>query len=293
MPVPPNSMSDVARYLDPLTVERLAHLRPAARRGVVEGLSAGPHRGRFQGPSADFRQHRPYVPGDEPRRIDWRVLARTDRPFVRQYDAETNLRCLLLLDASGSMAYADKSAHAARLLAALAHLLLSAGEAVGVAVAGGPWLPPRTASVQLSRVVDVLDRVRPAGPADWPAAADRVVARLGRRAVVVLLSDLMSPVAALRDALARLRAARHDVTALRVLHPDERDFPFRGTLRLRGLEGERTVALDPATARAAYLANFDRHRRGLAAACRTLGVGLHEAITTEPVATTLTRLFDR
>ncbi len=284
-------MSDVARYLDPLTVEQLSHLRPAARRGVVEGLGAGPHRGRFTGPSADFRQHRPYVPGDEPRRIDWRVLARTDRPFVRQHDAQTNLRCLLLLDGSGSMGYADKAPCAARLVAALAHLLTGAGEAVGVATTGGDWLPPRTGSAQLSRVVDLLDRLRPAGPVGWPAVASRAVARLGRRAVIVIVSDLMSPVPNIRDGLARLRAARHDVSVLRVLHPDERTFPFRTGLRLRGLEGERSVAVDPATARSAYLANFARHERGLITTCRTLGVRLHVADTTDGVVTAVTRML--
>ena len=284
-------MSDVTRYLDPLTVEQLSHLRPAARRGVVEGLAAGPHRGRFTGPSADFRQHRPYVPGDEPRRIDWRVLARTDRPFVRQHDAQTNLRCVLLLDGSGSMAYADKASHAARLTAALAHLLTTAGEAVGVAVTHGDWLPPRTGAVQLSRVAELLDRLRPSGAVDWPTVATRLVARLGRRAVVVVVSDLMSPMPVVRDGLARLRAARHDVSVLRVLHPDERTFPFRTGLRLRGLEGERPIALDPATARSAYLANFARHERDLAATCRTLGVRLHAADTTDGAVTAVTRML--
>jgi uncharacterized protein (DUF58 family) len=284
-------MSDVARYLDPLTVEQLSHLRPAARRGIVDGLAAGPHRGRFTGPTADFRQHRPYVPGDEPRRIDWRVLARTDRPFVRQHDAQTNLRCVLLLDASGSMAYADKALFAARLTAALTHLLTTAGEAVGVATTAGDWLPPRTGPAQLSRVVDLLDRVRPHGPTDWPAVAGRLVTRLGRRAVVVVLSDLMSPMPVIRDGLARLRSARHDVTVLRLLHPDERTFPFRTGLRLRGLEGERPVALDPATARSAYLANFARHERQLMATCRTLGVRLHAADTTDGAVNAVTRLM--
>ncbi len=287
-------MSNVAHYLDPLTVEQLSHLRPAARRGIVDGLSAGPHRGRFQGPDADFRQHRPYVPGDEPRRLDWRVLARTDRPFVRQHDAQTNLRCLLLLDASGSMAYADKALHGARLTAALAHLLLTAGEAVGLAVAGGgagEWLPPRAGPGQLSRVVDALDRARPAGPVDWPAMADRTAARLGRRSVVVVLSDLMSPASAVRAAWARLRHARHDLTCLRVLHPDEVTFPFRTGLRLRGLEGEPPVAADPSTTRAAYLANFARHRRELLAAARSLGVRLHDLSTTEPVAAAVGRVL--
>jgi uncharacterized protein (DUF58 family) len=280
-------LSDVSRYLDALTVEQLSHLRPAARRGVVDGLSAGPHRGRFQGSTAEFRQHRPYVPGDEPRRIDWRVLARTDRPFVRQPDAQTNLRCLLVLDDSGSMAYADKMLHAARLTAAVAHLLLSAGEAVGVARSSGAWLPPGTGPRQLARVIDALDRTRPAGPVDWPTLAADVVARLGRRAVVVVLSDLLSPAPAVSAGLSRLRRARHDVTCLRVLHPDEVQFPFRGTLRLRGLEGERSTAIDPAVVRSAYLANFDRHRRQLAAACHSLGVRLHEAVTTAAVATTV------
>ena len=286
-------MPDIARYLDPLTVEQLAHLRPAARRGVVDGLSGGPHRGRFQGTTAEFRQHRPYVPGDEPRRLDWRVLARTDRPVVRQHDTHTNLRCLLVLDASGSMAYGDKSLAAARVVAALAHLLLSAGESVGVSVAapGGTWLSPRTGSVQLARVVDVLDRTRPAGAVDWPSAAAASVARLGRRAVVVVVSDLLAPVVTVRAALSHFRRARHDVTCLRLLHPDEQQFPFRGRLRLRGLEGERPVAVDPAVARPAYLANVGRHRRDLTAACRSLAVGLHEASTADPVATTVARVL--
>ena len=284
-------MPDVTRYLDPLTVEQLSHLRPAARRGLVDGLATGRHRGRFAGPGADFRQTRPYVPGDDPRRLDWRALARTDRPFVRQHDAQTNLRCLLVLDASGSMAYADKPAHAARLTAAVAHLMLSAGESVGLALTDGTVCPPAAGPGQLARLLDTLDRMRQVGSVDWPATADRLLARLGRRAVVVVVSDLMSPVPLVRDALARLRSALHDVTVVRVTHADEQTFPFRGGLRLRGLEGERTIAVDPATARPAYLAAFARHHRGLAAACGALGVGLVESDTAEPTADAVRRLL--
>src|SRR5580693_5425536 len=97
-------MSSVGRYLDPVLVERLNALQLSAR-SVVEGTTTGQHRSPVKGASVEFRQHRFYTPGDEPRRLDWRVLGRTDRPYIKEYDEETNLRCVLLLDCSGSMAY--------------------------------------------------------------------------------------------------------------------------------------------------------------------------------------------
>src|SRR5215217_2917724 len=97
-------MSFVTRYLDPTLVERLNHLQVTAR-SVVEGSITGAHRSPLKGASVEFRQHRFYTPGDEPRRLDWRVLGRTDRPYIKEYDEETNLRCVLMLDESGSMAY--------------------------------------------------------------------------------------------------------------------------------------------------------------------------------------------
>src|SRR3712207_4869897 len=100
-------MSSVTRFLDPAVVERLNHLQLSARR-VVEGATTGQHRSPVKGASVEFRQHRFYVPGDEPRRLDWRVLARTDRPYVKEYDEETNLRCVLMVDRSGSMAYGGR-----------------------------------------------------------------------------------------------------------------------------------------------------------------------------------------
>src|SRR5437868_5909002 len=99
-------MSFVSRYLDPALIERLNYLQLSARQ-VVEGTINGSHRSPVKGASVEFRQHRFYTPGDEPRRLDWRVLARTDRPYIKEYDEETNLRCQLVLDASGSMAYGD------------------------------------------------------------------------------------------------------------------------------------------------------------------------------------------
>src|SRR5688500_11634888 len=156
-------MSLVSRYLEPSLIERLNALQLSARR-VVEGQTVGQHRSPVRGASIEFRQHRPYVPGDEPRRLDWRVLARTDRPYVREYHQETNLRCMLLLDRSGSMSYAGKNRlskfdYAAKVVASLTYLMLNAGESIGVATIARRiehWLAPHAATQQLARVIDVL-----------------------------------------------------------------------------------------------------------------------------------------
>src|SRR5215212_2492871 len=160
-------MSLVSRYLEPSLIERLNALQLSARR-VVEGQTIGQHRSPVRGASIEFRQHRAYVPGDEPRRLDWRVLARTDRPYVREYDEETNLRCTILLDRSGSMAYRGggskrvrKFDYAAKIAASLAYLMLGQTESVGLATFGTKmeaWVPPHNAGGQLARIIDVLER---------------------------------------------------------------------------------------------------------------------------------------
>ena len=174
-------MSLVSRYLQPSLVERLNHMQLTAR-SVVQGSTSGLHKSLLKGASVEFRQHRPYVPGDEPRRLDWRLLARTDRPFVKEYDEETNLRAVLMFDRSGSMAYVgsgkrekgaepavSKFDYAARLVASLAYLMLGQSESVGLALFGAKveqWLAPRAGTSQLSRIIDVLERTLPRGEAN-------------------------------------------------------------------------------------------------------------------------------
>src|SRR3989337_781266 len=163
-------MSFVTRYLDPALVERLNHLQLSAR-SVVEGSITGAHRSPVKGASVEFRQPRFHTPGEEPRRLDWRVLGRTDRPYIKEYDEETNLRCALLLDTSGSMAYGNaksgpKFEYAAKLVASLAYLMLGQAESVGLGLVGkklSQWLSPKAGPAQLSRVVDLLERAAPGG----------------------------------------------------------------------------------------------------------------------------------
>jgi uncharacterized protein (DUF58 family) len=232
------------------------------------------------------------------RRLDWRVLARTDRPYVREYDEETNLRCAILLDCSGSMGYrgaggkgrsASKFEYSAKLVASLAYLMLGQTESVGLGTFRArmdSWLAPHGGSAQLARVIDVLERATPAGRSDSPASmvdlADRL-AKLGRRGLVVMVSDFFADVPSLRASLARLRHGRHEVIGLRVLDDDEIEFPFRRWLRLRGMEAEGARLVEPALARQRYLENFAAHAQSLHEAFRASGAEFHTFRTGRPL----------
>lgn len=287
-------MSFVTRYLEPTLVERLNHLQLSAR-SVVEGSITGQHRSPVKGASVEFRQHRFYTPGDEPRRLDWRVLARTDRPYIKEYDEETNLRCVLILDCSGSMAYGGKSGskfdYGAKLVASLAYLMLGQTESVGLALCGArieQWLAPRPGTPQLSRVIDVLERAAPKGQAKLDRGMQQVADRLGKRSLAIVITDAFAPLTRLRQGLARLQHDRHETILLQVLDADEVDFPFRTWSRFRGLEGERSQLCEPALVRKSYLENFRRHNEGLRETCRALGVEFHSFVTDKPLIDSIT-----
>lgn len=282
-------MAHVSRLLEPALVERLNHLQLSAR-NVVEGATAGLHRSPVKGASVEFRQHRFYVPGDEPRRMDWRVLARTDRPYIKEYDQETNLRCMLMLDRSGSMAYAgdalSKFDYARRLVAALSYLMLGQTESVGLATFGArleQWLAPSSQGTQLSRIIDLLEHLAPAGASEVDQAAAAVTERLGRRALVVIVSDLFCQPRMLRQALSRLRYDRHETIILQVLDAHEVTFPFKRFARFRGLEGERPHLTETTLIRKQYLENFNRHQLSVKEACRSFGAELATFQTDKPL----------
>jgi uncharacterized protein (DUF58 family) len=293
-------MSFVSRYLDPALIERLNQLQVTART-VVEGSITGAHRSPLKGASVEFRQHRFYTAGDEPRRLDWRVLARTDRPYIKEYDEETNLRAVLLLDASGSMGYAGREGkseskfdYASRLVAGLSYLMLGQTETVGLGLMGprlGQWVAPRAGTAQLSLVIDTLERAVPKGATDVSRCMQEAADRLGRRSLVIVLSDFFAPVADVRPGLARLRHDRHETILLQVLDHDEVEFPFEKWSRFRGLEGERSQLAEPAVMRKVYLENFNRHRESLRETTRALGATFHSFTTNRPVIDSITRFL--
>jgi len=281
-------------------MSRFAKLQLLARQ-LVEGLSSGLHRSPHKGASVTFKQHRAYVPGDELRHLDWRAFARSDRFYIKEYEQETNLQATLLLDLSGSMAYAGKAAtrskadYAREMARSLAALLIRQQDAVGVVTFDSKirgHVPPRSRPGHL-RVLDAaLDAGAVGGETSLSGVLRELGPRLGRRSLVLLLSDCLDEPSLLVRALAQLRQQHHEVLVFQILDRDEVDFPFEGWTRFEALETEgEHVLVDPATLRRTYLENLERHRSVLREGCRRHRVALHEVTTDVPAEDVLPQLL--
>jgi uncharacterized protein (DUF58 family) len=242
--------------LDPSTVAAIDDLELAARL-VVEGLRSGEHRSPFHGYSAEFSQHRPYRAGDDLKYLDWKLLARTDRLYSRQFRETTNLSAMIVLDASASMSFpangVSKFQYASIIAAALAWLIVDRGDAAGLMTASGEtlkFLPARSGRVHLRALLAQIERLTPSGA--WQP--DRVISRaaelLKRRGVVIVISDFYDAEDATRRELRRARTRGHDVTMLQVMSRPEIEFPYSGNVDVEDLEsGVRRVIAAETTAR--------------------------------------------
>lgn len=280
--------------LDPTALARFGRLELVARL-VVEGVMSGLHKSPFKGFSVEFAEHRQYGPGDEIRHIDWRAFGKTDRYFVKEFEEETNLRAYLVVDSSASMGYAgqtvSKFEHARRLAAALAYLMISQRDAVGLvtfdnAVRG--MVPPRSAPGHFSVVCQALEATSIGGETSLASILHTLAERIWRRGLVIILSDAFDPIDDLVSALRHLRHRHHEVLLLHILAPEEEAFPFRRSARFRDLEHPgRQLRVDPLALRAAYLERFNAFCADLKERARGMRVDYHKASTAEPVETTL------
>jgi uncharacterized protein (DUF58 family) len=293
MPVPPDA-SDPLAALDPTALARFGRLELIARL-VVEGVMAGLHRSPFKGFSVEFAEHRQYGPGDEIRHIDWRAYGKTDRYYVKEYEEETNLKAYLVVDSSGSMGYAGRTAskfeHARRLAAALAYLAISQRDAVGLVTFDSTvraMIPPRSAPGHFSVVCRALEGTRPGGETPLSGILHALAGRIRRRGLVVILSDGFDQLDPLVSALQHLRHRHHEVLFFHTLAPEEEEFPFRAAARFRNLERpEEARRVDPLALRAAYLQRFGAFCRGLEERIREMNADYHRASTAEPIERTL------
>jgi uncharacterized protein (DUF58 family) len=254
------------RYLDPVALATLRNLRLELRRLAAEGASAGRHRSLVKGLSQDFAQHRPYVPGDELKSLDWKVYARQDRYYVREYTTETALTTHVLLDVSGSMGFSaggrrPKFEHAAKLAMAVAYLVLQGGDAVGLTTfAEGPkrLAPPRSSLTHLELMDTILAETVPAGETDLGRALERAASDIKRRSLVVLISDLLGEPERILKVVRSFKARRHELLVLQVLDPQEREFDFDGPTVFESLEGQPDLFCEAGALRQMYRAEFDR-----------------------------------
>jgi len=249
---------DSKRFLRPEEISRIARLEVRARH-IVEGFLSGLHRSPYLGQSVEFVQHREYVPGDDVRRIDWKVWSKTDRYFIKQYEEETNLRTTLLVDCSESMRFGtgplNKYEYACTVAAAMAYLLLRQQDAVGLRVFDDTIRGRVDFGSRRSHLVgllEVLDAPDPVRKTDIYGILEEVAATQNRRGLVVIVSDLFVPREGLFRGLRMLRRRGHDVMIFHVLDDEELDFNFTGTTRFEGLEESGELVCDPRSLREGY-----------------------------------------
>ncbi len=238
-------------FLDPTVLARLSALPLLSRKpmlGSVSGRHASPHRGA----SVEFAEYRKYVPGDDLRRLDWRAYGRSDRFYIKEFEADTNLRMVIVLDTSGSMDFGSvgttKLEYARRIAAVLSYMAIQQGDAVGMAaVAQGivQQLPPRRNPAHLQVLFDTLETVKPQGETGLPEVLHELAETVRQRALVVILSDLFVGPVALRDSFEHLRFRKHDIAAFHLLDPEELAFAFQRPTRFIDLEGGTPIFADP------------------------------------------------
>jgi len=253
------------RFLHPEAIKRIARLEVRARH-IVEGFLSGMHRSPYFGQSIEFLQHREYVTGDDLRHVDWKVWARQDRLYVKQFEEETNLRCHLLVDVSRSMAYGNghlnKYEYAATLACSLAYLVLRQQDGVGCTTFDDRVrvsVPVRTKNNHIFSIVDSLAVQEPTDKTDMYQVLRAVAESAPRRGIMVLVSDLLADRPGLFKGLRLLRQRGHDVLIFHVMDDEELDFPFNGPTRFEGLETPEFLNCNPRALREGYLAALQEY----------------------------------
>lgn len=283
--------------LQPEVLSALGRLDLVART-VVEGFLTGLHRSPFHGPSQDFAKHRPYQAGDEVRRVDWRVYARTNRLYIKEFDDETSAPVRILLDTSGSLRYQpaglSKFRYAQYLAASLAYLAIRQNDRVGLACLGhDARLPARGSQRHLHALLGALERVEPAGIASLGAMLVREAEQWRRRGVVLLISDLYDEPSEVVDAATRIRRAGHDLIVFHLLASEEKELAVSGLVEFRDLETGATVIADAATIRREYRERLDAASKFYRDRFQQAGVTYVEMNTSEPLDRALASFLQR
>lgn len=284
----------MAKLSDLLPPDDLAQLNglPLFARTVMEGFSTGHHVSPHKGSSVEFRQHRPYVQGDEIKRLDWKIFGRSDRYYIREYEEETNLRATILLDSSGSMAYrgsagAVKFEHARKLTASLAYVLTGQQDAVGLVTFDSKvreFIPCRTKTTHLHNVLETLVRTEPGADTSLAGVLQNLAPRLKKRGLLLLISDCFDDATALLQAIGVLRKQGHEIIVFQLWDRDEIDFPFSRWARFENLENiEDFQLLDPAAIRMRYLQVLTQFRTELNEGLRKHQVDLVPIMTDAPL----------
>lgn len=274
--------------IDPAALMRLKSMELRART-IVEGFWKGIHRSPHHGFSVEFTEYRQYSQGDDPRYVDWRLYARSDRFYIKKFQDETNLRCHLLIDHSRSMAYGSsqytKAQYAGTLAATLAYFLFAQGDAVGLATFDDrirQYMPPRNRPSYLRRLLIALEATPKGSTTNLGPPLHRIAQMQTRRGMIVLISDLLASVERLDLDLGYLCAGGHDVVLFQILDPAELNFNFDSPALFRDIESGRDLYVDPVAARKGYRQLLQDHLAKTSQTCRRLGIDYHLFATDRP-----------
>ncbi|MDX2115256.1 MAG: DUF58 domain-containing protein [Planctomycetota bacterium] len=294
---------DATLYLHPQTLARLGTLELRAKM-IVEGVMSGMHRSPYKGFSVEFAQHRPYVKGDDIRHLDWKVYGRSDKLYLKQYEQETSLDLVLLVDCSGSMRYGSRSFedasgagrksgpsglanwtkydHATATAAAFAYMALRQGDRVGLGIYADSLVDAAdrsSAQGQWRRIISILAHHPVGRPSDIGHVIDQTLGKLTNRCLIAIISDFFEDPARLRTALARIKHRQHDVILCQVVDRREQTFDFSESAPFEGLEGEGRLRVDPRALRKAYLEVFGAHLERVEKTARSFGFDYQLAST--------------
>jgi uncharacterized protein (DUF58 family) len=288
-------MPPLRTYSDPDVIARIADLGLRSRR-LVEGAINGQHRSPFHGFNIEFATYREYAPGDDLRRLDWRVFARSDRHYIKQYEEESNARVTFVVDGSASMNYRGAEAdlskfdYGATLVVSLAMLLARQQDPVGLVLfdeQASKILPPAATQSQVTVMTGLLEKCTPARKTELGGLLQSLSDRIRRRGLLIIVSDLFTDLDAVYDGLNRLRFAGHEVLILQVLDRDETELPFDGPTVFRDIEGDEELFAEPIAFRQAYRRAMQEFLDGVSKECGARGYDHVRFFTDESLGSSL------
>ena len=271
-------MSDSINFLDPSILAGLDNLELRAR-VVVEGFLSGMHKSPHRGFSVEFNDYRNYNRGDDMRHVDWKLYARSDKFYIKQYEDETNVRCVIVLDTSASMAYSSggisKLNYGVTLASALAYFIMRQRDAVGLITFDDEikeFLPPKCRQPHLMRILRALSQVKPGTKTDVVKPLTNLAATLTKKSIVVLITDMLDDEERIIRTLQNLRAMGNDVITFQVMDDAELNFPFNEASEFIDMENNESFITTPATIRKSYLDNLNEFLSFCKKQCQTSGV---------------------
>lgn len=250
--------------------------------GNVSGRHQSPHRGS----SVEFAEYRKYVPGDDTRRLDWRAYGRSDRFYIKEFEADTNLRCCLVVDTSASMGFSsegeNKFDYARKLAASIAYLAVNQGDAVGISCCDesiSAHIPPRRNPAHLQLIYDTLAKAEPRGTTSLVENLHELAERIQQRALVIIFSDLFTDPDALTDCFQHLRFRKHDVTVFHLFDRVELDFNFDRPLRFVDMEEDEVIVAEPSVIADRYQQSLLEYLETVRDGCHRSNVDYHQVVT--------------